>query len=104
VAAIGEPVRPATGRARRVRRWLLVGVPGQPVGFQTVSLYELALARRAQGDLAGAAGHLKEGMAVAAEAGDGTSSRIGDAAFEDAQAWGGSAGSRRAVKYALEQA
>jgi predicted ATPase len=30
-------------------------------------------------------------------------SRIGDAAFEDAQAWGGSAGSRRAVEYALEQ-
>jgi hypothetical protein len=31
-------------------------------------------------------------------------SRMGDAAFEEAQAWGGSAGSKRAVEYALEQA
>ena len=28
-------------------------------------------------------------------------SRLGDAAFEEAQAWGRSAGSRRAVEYAL---
>jgi predicted ATPase len=38
-----------------------------------ISLYDLALAREAQGDLAGAAGHLKEGLAIAAEAGDETS-------------------------------
>jgi len=31
-------------------------------------------------------------------------SRIGDAAFEQAQAWGRSAGSTRAVEYALQQA
>jgi len=127
-----------------------------------ISLYDLALARQAQGDLAGAADHLKEGLALAAEAGDETSaayylevlaavagqqdnpqpaarllaaarsilqargsgwlhayvprvphddavlaalrSRIGDAAFEEAQAWGASAGSKRAVEYALDQA
>jgi predicted ATPase len=126
------------------------------------SLYELALARQAQGDLAGAAGHLREGLALAAEAGDESSaayylevlasiagqqdnpqravrlfaaarsilqargsgwlhafvprvppddavldalrSRIGDAAFEQAQAWGRSAGSEHAVEYALQQA
>jgi predicted ATPase len=125
-------------------------------------LYDLALARHAQGDLAGAAGHLQEGLALAAQAGDETSaayylevlaavagqqdnpqravrlfaaarsilqtrgsgwldafvprvphddavlaalrSQIGDAPFEEAQAWGGSAGSKRAVEYALEQA
>ena len=124
-------------------------------------LYDLALARQAQGDLAGAAGHLQEGLALAAEARDETSaayyleelaavagqqdnpqratrlfaaarsildargsgwlhafvprvphadtvlaalrSRISDAAFEDAQAWGASAGSKRAVEYALQQ-
>jgi predicted ATPase len=33
-------------------------------------LYDLALARQAQGDLAGAAGHLQEGLTLAAEAGD----------------------------------
>jgi tetratricopeptide (TPR) repeat protein len=118
-----------------------------------VSLYDLA-----QGDPAGAEGHLKEGLAVATETGDETSagyyleamaavagqqgdarqavrlltaaralleargsgwlhayisragpgdadlaawhSRLGDAAFEEAQAWGRSAGSRRAVEYA----
>ena len=38
-----------------------------------ISLYDLALARQAQGDLGGAAGHLKEGLALAAEAGDETS-------------------------------
>jgi predicted ATPase len=126
-----------------------------------VSLYDLALASQAQGDLAGAAGHLKHGLAVAGEAGDETSAayylealaavagrhdnpqravrllaaarsileasgsgwlhayvppashddtalaalrfRMGDAAFEEAQAWGKSAGSRRAVEYAREQ-
>ena len=127
-----------------------------------VSLYDLALARQAQGDLAGAAGHLKEGLALAAEAGDETStayylevlagvarqqdkpqravrllaaarsileasgsgwlhayvprvshddadppalrSHMGDAAFEEAQTWGQSIGSRSAVEYALDQA
>ena len=125
-----------------------------------VSLYDLALSSQAQGDLAGAAGHLKEGLALAAEAGDETSaayyfeglatvagrqdnpqravrllaasrslleakgsgwlhayvprvshdnaflaalrSGLGDAAFEEAQAWGASTGSRRARAYALE--
>jgi predicted ATPase len=38
-----------------------------------VSLYDLALSSQAQGDLTGAAGHLKEGLALAAEAGDDTS-------------------------------
>jgi predicted ATPase len=38
-----------------------------------VSLYDLALSSQAQGDLAGAAGHLKEGLAIAADAGDETS-------------------------------
>ena len=124
-----------------------------------ISLYDLALARRAQGDPAAAEGHLKEGLTLAAETGDETSagyyleamaavagqqddarravrllaaarslleargsgwlhayvprdppgdadlarwrSRLGDAAFEEAQAWGRSAGSRRAVEYAL---
>ena len=125
-----------------------------------VSLYDLALSSQAQGDLAGAAGHLKEGLAIAAEAGDETSAayylealaavagqqdnphravrllaaarsqleasgsgwlhaympraphddailaalraRIGDAAYEEAQAWGRSIGSRHARQYALE--
>ena len=125
-----------------------------------VSLYDLALSSQAQGDLAGAAGHLKEGLAFAAEAGDETSAayylevlaavarqqdnpqravrllaaarsqleasgsgwlhayvprvplddavlaalraRIGDAAYQEAQAWGGSIGSRHARQYALE--
>ena len=35
-----------------------------------VSLYDLALARQAQSDLVGAAGHLKEGLALATEVGD----------------------------------
>jgi len=127
-----------------------------------VSLYDLALARQAQGDLAGAAAHLREGLTLAAQAGDETSaayylealagiaaqqdnpqrvvrlfaaarsildargsgwlhgfvprvppddavlaglrSRMGDAAFEQAQVWGWSAGSKRAVEYALQQA
>jgi predicted ATPase len=137
--------------ARRARDWFPL----------LASLYDLSLARQAQGDLAEAAGHLREGLALAAEAGDETSaayylevlagiagqqdnpqravrlfaaarsildasgsgwlhafvprvphddavlaalrSRIGDAAFEQAQAWGRSAGSRRAVEYALAQ-
>jgi ATP/maltotriose-dependent transcriptional regulator MalT len=138
--------------ARRARDWF----PLLP------ALYDLALARQAQGDLAGAAGHLREGLALAAEAGDESSaayylevlagvagqqddpqravrlfaaarsildasgsgwlhafvprvppgdavlaalrSRIGDTAFEQAEAWGRSAGSTRAVEYALQQA
>jgi tetratricopeptide (TPR) repeat protein len=138
--------------ARRAQDWLPL----------LTSLYDLALARQAQGDLAGAAGHLREGLALAAEAGDETSaayylqvlaavagqqdnpqravrlfaaarfildvrgsgwlhafvprvphddaalaglrSRMGDAAFQEAQAWGRSAGSKRAVEFALEQA
>jgi predicted ATPase len=125
-----------------------------------ISLYDLALTSQAQDDLAGAAGHLKDGLALAAEAGDETSaayyleglaavagqqdnpqravrllaaarslleakgsgwlhtvvprvphddavletlrSRMGEAAFEEAQAWGASTGSRRAREYALE--
>jgi predicted ATPase len=38
-----------------------------------VSLYDLALSSQARGDLAGAAAHLQEGLALAAEAGDETS-------------------------------
>ncbi len=38
-----------------------------------VSLYDLALSSQARGDLAGAAAHLHEGLALAAEAGDETS-------------------------------
>jgi predicted ATPase len=137
--------------ARRAQDWLPI----------LISLYDLALARQAQGDLAGAAGHLQEGLALAAEAGDETSaayylevlaavagqqdnprravrlfaaarsildargsgwlrayvprvphddaalaalrSRVGDAAFDEDQAWGGSAGSKRAVEFALEE-
>jgi predicted ATPase len=126
-----------------------------------ISLYDLALSSQAQGDLADASGHLKEGLATAVEAGDETSAayylealaavagqqdspqravrllaaarsqldtsgtgwlhayvpraqhddavlaalraRIGDAAFEEAWAWGGSVGSRHAREYALEE-
>ena len=125
-----------------------------------ISLYDLALSSQAQGDLAGAAGNLKEGLAIAAEAGDETSAayyfealaavasqqdnphravrllfaarsqleasgsgwlhayvpraphddavlaalraRIGDVAYQEARAWGGSIGSRHARQYALE--
>jgi hypothetical protein len=125
-----------------------------------ISLYDLALSSQAQGDPAGTAGHLKEGLAIAADAGDETSAayylealaaaagqqdnpqravrllaaarsqleasgsgwlhavvpraphddavlaalraRIGDAAYEEARAWGASIGSRRARQYALE--
>jgi predicted ATPase len=124
-----------------------------------ISLYDLALARQAHGDLAGAVGHLKEGLTLAAEAGDETSaayylealaavaghqhdprravrllaasrsilassgsgwlhayvprvphddaaltalrSGLSEAAFQQAKAWGDSAGSGRAVEYAL---
>jgi len=123
------------------------------------SLYDLALAGQAQGDPAEAEGHLKEGLALAAEIGDETSagyylealagvagqrddperavrliaaahslleargsgwlhayvprdppgeavlarwrSLLGDSAFEEAQAWGRTAGNKRAVEYAL---
>jgi predicted ATPase len=125
-----------------------------------VSLYDLALASQAQGDPAGAAGHLKEGLAIAAEAGDETSAayylealaavadqqnnpqrairllsaarsqleangsgwlhayvsrvphddavlaalraRAGDAAYQEARAWGRTIESGRARQYALE--
>ena len=124
-----------------------------------VSLYDLGLGSQAQGDLAGAAGHLKEGLAIAVEVGDETSAayylealaavagqdnpqravrllaaarsqlaasgsgwlhayipraphddavlaalraRIGDTAYEEAWAWGGSIGSRQARQYALQ--
>jgi hypothetical protein len=135
--------------ARRAQDWISL----------LVSLYDLALSSQAQGD---PAGHLQEGLALAAEARDETSaayylevlaavagqqdnpqrathlfaaarsildargsgwlhafvprvppddavlaalrSRIGDAAFEEAQAWGRSAGTTRAVEYALQQA
>ena len=138
--------------ARRAQDWISL----------LVSLYDLAFAKQAQGDLAGAAGHLTEGLALAAEARDETSaayylevlaavagqqdnpqratrlfaaarsildargsgwlhafvpriphddevlaalrSQMGDAAFEEAQAWGRSAGIKRAVEYALQQA
>jgi hypothetical protein len=137
--------------ARRVQDPILV----------LASLYDLALGSHAQGDQAGAAGYLKEGLALAAEAGDETSaayyleglgtvarqqddpqravgllasarflleargsgwlhafvprvshdkaalaasrSRMGDVPFEEARTWGRSAGSRRAIGYALEQ-
>src|SRR6202035_5919743 len=125
-----------------------------------VSLYDLALSSQAQGDPAGAAGYLKEGLAVAAEAGDETSAayylealaavagqqdnpqrairllsaarsqleangsgwlhayvprvphddavlaalraRTGDAAYQEALAWGRTIESGRARQYALE--
>jgi predicted ATPase len=133
------------------------GQDGIPI---LISLYDLALSSQAQGDLAGAAGHLKDGLAMTAEAGDETSAayylealaavaaqqdnpqrairllsaarsqleasgsgwlhayvpraphddavlaalraRIGDAAYQEARAWGGSIGSRNARQYALE--
>jgi len=126
-----------------------------------VSLYDLALNNQAQGDLTSAAQHLREGLSLAAEAGDepsaayylealaglarplddparaarllGASSALlqakgsgwlhayvrraspddaaaalrsgmGDAAFEQAWAWGGSLSGARAVQYALGEA
>ena len=125
-----------------------------------ISLYDLALSSQAQGDPAGAAGYLKEGLAVAVEAGDETSAayyiealaaiagqqnnpqravrllsaassqleangsgwlhayvprvphddavlaalraRTGDAAYQEARAWGRTIESGRARQYALE--
>ena len=125
-----------------------------------ISLYDLALSSQALGDPAGAAGHLKEGLAIAAEAGDETSvayylealaavagqqdnpqravrllsaarsqleasgsgwlhayvprvphddavlaalrARLGDAAYQEAHAWGRTIESGRARRYALE--
>jgi hypothetical protein len=49
--------------ARRAQDWLPL----------LTLLYDLVLARKAQGDLAGAAGHLQDGLALAAQAGDETS-------------------------------
>ena len=61
------------GAAQLFSTALAAGREGQDrLGF-LVSLYNLAASSRAQGDLAAAAGHLNEGLAVAAEAGDETS-------------------------------
>jgi predicted ATPase len=148
------------GAARLFTGGLTVARRAQDPISLLISLYDLALASQAQGDLAEAAGHLKEGLALAAEAGDETTaayyleglaavagqqdnpqravrlraaarslleakgsgwlhavvprvphddavldalrSRMGEAAFEEAQAWGASTGSRRAREYALE--
>jgi predicted ATPase/class 3 adenylate cyclase len=149
------------GAARQFTDGLTVGRRTQDRISILPSLYYLALSSQAQGDLAGAAGYLKEGLALAAEAGDEPSaayyleglaavagrqddpqravrlfgaarslleargsgwlhafvprvshddavlaalrSRMGDAAaFEAAQAWGGSVRSTRAMQYALE--
>ena len=150
------------GAARLFADGLAVARRAPDVIALLISLYDLALARRALGDPAGAEGHLKEGLALAAETGDETSagyylealagvagqrddperavrlitparslleargsgwlhayvprdppgeavlagwrSLLGDAAFEEAQAWGRSAGSKRAVEYAFQQA
>jgi len=125
-----------------------------------ISLYDLAMSSQAAGELAGAAGFLREGLSVAAKAGDETSvayyleslaavagqqdnsqravrllsaaaamrqakgsgllhanvpraahddavlavlqSRLGDAAFAQAWAWGESTGGRDGVDYALQ--
>jgi tetratricopeptide (TPR) repeat protein len=138
--------------ARRAQDWLPL----------LTLLHNLALARKAQGDLAGATRHLQEGLALAEQAGDETSaayylevlaavagqqdnpqravrlfaaarsildasgsgwlhafvprvphdtavlaalrSQMGDPAFQEAQAWGQSAGRIRAVEFALQQA
>jgi predicted ATPase len=148
------------GAARLFTGGLTVARRAQDPISLLISLYDLALTSQAHGDLAGAAGHLKEGLALAAEAGDDTTaayyleglaavagqqdnpqraarllaaarsllvakgsgwlhavvprvphddavlealrSRMGEAAFEEAQAWGASTGSRRAREYALE--
>ena len=148
------------GAARLFTGGLTVARRAQDPISLLISIYDLALTSQAQGDLAGAAGHLKEGLALAAEAGDDTTaayyleglaavagqqddpqraarllaaarsllvakgsgwlhavvprvphddavlealrSRMGEAAFEEAQAWGASTGSRRAREYALE--
>ncbi len=148
------------GAARLFTGGLTVARRAQDPISLLISLYDLALTSQAQGDLAGAAGHLKEGLELAAEAGDDTTAayyleglaavagqqdnpqraarllaaarsllvakgsgwlhavvprvphddavlealraRMGEAAFEEAQAWGASTGSRRAREYALE--
>jgi len=147
------------GAARLFANGVAAGRRAPDAIVMLISLYDLALARRAQGDAAGAQGHLKEGLALAVEAGDETSagyyleamaavaahqddarravrllaagrslleargsgwlhayvtrvapsetdlagwrSLLGEGAFAEAQAWGSSAGSRRAVEYAL---
>jgi len=63
LAAERQAVQDAVTRPRRAR-------DGVPI---LISLYDLGLARQAQGDLAAAAGHLKEGLAMTAEVGDETS-------------------------------
>jgi predicted ATPase len=148
------------GAARLFSDGLAVARRAQDPISLLISLYDLALTSQAHGDLVGAAGHLKEGLALAADAGDETSAayyleglaavagqqdnpqravrllaaarslleakgsgwlhasvprvphddavlealraRMGEAAFEEAQAWGASTGSRRAREYALE--
>ena len=65
----GDPDR----AARQFTDGLAVGRRAQDRISVLPSLYYLALSSQAQGDLAGAAGHLKEGLALAAEAGDQTS-------------------------------
>jgi predicted ATPase len=148
------------GAARLFSDGLAVARRAQDPISLLISLYDLALTSQAQGNLAAAAGHLKEGLALAADAGDETSaayyleglaavagrqdnpqravrllaaarslleakgsgwlhasvpgvphdeavlealrSRMGETAFEEAQAWGASTGSRRAREYALE--
>jgi predicted ATPase len=148
------------GAARLFSDGLAVARRAQDPISLLISLYDLALTSQAQGNLAAAAGHLKEGLALAADAGDETSaayyleglaavagrqdnpqravrllaaarslleakgsgwlhasvpgvphddavlealrSRMGEAAFEEAQAWGASTGSRHAREYALE--
>jgi predicted ATPase/class 3 adenylate cyclase len=61
------------GAARLFSAALAAGREGQDRLGLLVSLYNLAASSREQGDLAGAAGHLREGLALAAEAGDETS-------------------------------
>jgi tetratricopeptide (TPR) repeat protein len=61
------------GAARLFSAALAAGREGQDRLGVLVSLYNVAASSRAQGDLAGAAGHLREGLALAAEAGDETS-------------------------------
>ena len=60
------------GAARLFTGGLTVARRAQDPISLLISLYDLALTSQAQGDLAGAAGHLKEGLALAAEAGDET--------------------------------
>jgi len=165
LASIRGQIRLAQGdidaAARLFTDGLAVARRAQDWNPLLVLLYDLALATQAQGDLAGAAAHLQEGLELAVQAGDETSaayylevlagiagqqdnpqravrlfaaarsildargsgwlpafvprvppddavlaalrSRIGDPAFDQAQAWGRSAGTKRAVEYASEQ-